>query len=116
MKRILFFLFCCISYLLHTEAQQTPWQWVNPLPQGNLINGMWAYNQDTVIAVAELGSIIRTTNGGTTWQVQQTAGGTSDQLFAVQYVSSSEVYAIGESGRALKSTDAGSTWYALSVP
>ncbi len=116
MRRITILFICSVVNLIWIYAEQTPWQWVNPLPQGNLINAMSALNQDTVLAVAEFGSIIRTTNGGTTWQVIPTAAGTNEQLFAVQYTSSTIAYAVGESGRALKSTDGGATWFTQLIP
>lgn len=98
------------------DAQQTSWQWVNPLPQGNLINGMWAVNKDTAVAVAEHGTVIRTSNGGTTWQVGQTVGGTIEQILATQFVNASVGWAVGESGRIVKSTDGGFTWSVQTTP
>ncbi|HMD13292.1 MAG TPA: hypothetical protein VKI62_01560, partial [Bacteroidota bacterium] len=56
-----------ISFCLVANAQQTPWQWVNPNPQGNPLNAVWAVNQDTAVAVGETGTVLRTSNGGLTW-------------------------------------------------
>jgi len=67
------------TFLLHAALTgQTSWQWVNPLPQGNLLNGVTSVNQDTVFAVGDYGTIIKTTNGGTTWLVTPTAGGMTE--------------------------------------
>ncbi|MBI1806427.1 MAG: T9SS type A sorting domain-containing protein [Ignavibacteria bacterium] len=92
-------------------SQQTSWQWVNPLPQGNILNAVWAVNQDTVVAVAEVGTVIRTSNGGKTWQVETNAGGVTDQLFATQFISGSVGWAVGEGGRVMKTTDAAASWF-----
>ena len=42
------------------SAQNSPWQWANPLPQGNILNGIWAVNTDTLIAVGDVGTIAAT--------------------------------------------------------
>lgn len=97
-------------------SQQTSWQWVNPLPQGNLLNGLSPIGQDTVIGIGASGTVLRTTNGGTTWQVQQTVAGIIDQLFAVQCKSPGTSWAVGEVGWAIKSTDAGASWSILTIP
>ena len=97
-------------------SQQTAWQWVNPLPQGNIVNGLWAVNQDTVISVAAYGTVVRTTNGGTTWQVEQTVAGVTDQLFATQFFTGSTGWAVGEAGLALKTIDAGASWFSINIP
>jgi photosystem II stability/assembly factor-like uncharacterized protein len=99
-----------------SPAQQSTWQWINPLPQGNLINGLWTISQDSAVAVADGGTILRTGNGGTTWQVQYNAGGITDPLYAVQFVNGSLGWAVGESGTILRTTDAGGTWSQQTSP
>jgi photosystem II stability/assembly factor-like uncharacterized protein len=104
--------------LLSGEAssQATPWQWINPLPQGNLLNGVFTVNPETTLAVGDLGTIIRTTNGGTTWAVSFNAAGIEEQLFAIQMVSGSVGWAVGESGRILNTTDGGISWGIQQTP
>ena len=92
-------------------AQQTSWQWVNPLPQGNILNGVWNISADTVIAVGDFGTVLKSTNGGRTWQVTPNAAGAIEVLYAVQFISSSTGWSVGETGRILKTTDAGATWF-----
>ena len=98
------------------SSQQTSWQWVNPLPQGNLLNGIWAVSPDTVLTIGMLGTIVRTTNGGTTWQVQQTVAGISEQLFAIQFLTPSTGWAVGELGRVVRTLDAGASWTSIDAP
>ncbi|MBA4313082.1 MAG: hypothetical protein C0417_10685 [Chlorobiaceae bacterium] len=95
---------------------QSSWQWVNPLPQGNILNGVWAVNADTAYAVGDYSTILKTTNGGATWQVIPNAAGMIEPLFAVQFITGSIGYAAGESGRILKTTDAGTTWFPQNTP
>ncbi len=115
MKRIFLFLVLFLVLFLGTQhilqAQQTSWQWVNPLPQGNAINGITAMNKDTAFAVANNGTIIKTTNGGKTWQVTPTAAGITEAFYNTQFVSKTVGWAVGEYGKILKTTDAGNTWF-----
>ncbi len=67
-----------------------------------------AVNKDTAIAVGLNGNIVRTTNGGVTWEVIQS--GTTQDLKDVRFAGPAVAYVCGNSGTLLKSTDAGSTW------
>ncbi len=118
-RRLLPFIFLgamLLSLSTAVEAQTSGWQWVNPLPQGNLLNAVWAVNNDTVIAVGALGTILRTTDAGSTWEVQPNAAGSTDELFGVQFMSSTTGWAVGEFGRVLKTTDGGESWFSQNVP
>jgi photosystem II stability/assembly factor-like uncharacterized protein len=110
MKRFLLILSCVILSFRPASSQSTPWQWINPLPQGNLLNGVWGINANTAVAVGDLGTILRTTNGGSTWNVDFNAAGIVEQLFAVQFLSDSVGWVVGESGRILKTTNGGLSW------
>ena len=92
-------------------GQQTSWQWVSPLPQGNILNGIWAIDQNTIFAVGDFSTILKSTNGGLTWQVTPNATGAEEPLFAVHFISSTMGWAVGEYGRVLKTTDGGATWF-----
>lgn len=98
------------------RGQQSPWHWVSPTPQGNLLNGIFSVNKDTLVAVGDLGTILRSSNGGSTWEVKLNAAGVTDQLFATFFVSGSTGWAVGEVGRVLKTTDAGGSWFPQSPP
>ncbi len=93
-----------------TGAGQTSWQWVNPLPQGNLLNGITSVNADTILAVGDYGTIIKTTNGGTTWLVTPTAGGMTESLFDIDFTSNDDGWAVGVTGQAIRTTNGGHTW------
>jgi photosystem II stability/assembly factor-like uncharacterized protein len=108
-----YILLACIILVISNRltAQNSSWQWVNPLPQGNLLNAVYSVNTDTAIAVGDVGTILRTIDGGSTWDVEQNAAGSDNQLFAVQFVSPSIGWAVGEFGTILKSTNGGETWF-----
>ncbi len=116
MRRILLL----VTFLLSIQAlglgQQTSWQWVNPLPQGNILNSVWAVSQDTIFSVGDYGTVIKSTNGGTTWYVLPTAGGMLEPLYATKFVSGTYGWAAGASGQVIATSDAGTRWSFHQVP
>jgi hypothetical protein len=44
------------STVAHAEGEG--WQWQNPLPQGNTLNGVWGSSGGNVFAVGSLGTIL----------------------------------------------------------
>lgn len=58
--------------------------------------------------VGENGTILKTTNGGTSWSSQ--TSGLSQDLYAVFFINASTGWACGDAGKILKTTDGGSTW------
>ncbi len=116
MKRILLLSVICSFTIGNLIAQQTSWQWVNPLPQGNVLNSVYAIDKDTVYGVASNGTIIKTTNGGRTWQVTPNVAGVTEALYAIRFSSNSIGWVVGEFGRILKTTDAGRTWFIQYAP
>ena len=110
MKTIILLIVLAITLIPSGLTGQTSWQWVNPLPQGNLLNGVTSVNQDTLFAVGDNGTIIKTSNGGTTWLVTPTAGGMVEALFDVEFTGPNIGWAVGVTGQAVRTTDAGHTW------
>jgi photosystem II stability/assembly factor-like uncharacterized protein len=89
---------------------QTSWQWLNPLPQGNLLNGITEIGQDTLFAAGDYGTIIKSTNGGATWLVTPTAGGMVEAFFDVDFGDADHGWAVGVTGQAVRTTNGGETW------
>ncbi len=65
-------------------------------------------NASTGIMCGQDGNLKRTTNGGTNWTNINT--GTTEDLQALKYISTTKVFAAGSGGTILKSTDGGLTW------
>ena len=91
------------------------WYWQYPKPQGNTLNDIHILDENTAIAVGELGTIIQTTDGGNTWDVQHHAGGTSLPLYGVCFVDENIGWAAGgtwwtDQRVLLKTEDGGKTW------
>ena len=112
--------FCPLVLLLvfnwAAEAQVTPWQAVNPLPQSQLLNNLWTFGPDSVVAVGGGGTIIRTTNGGQTWNVQQSVLSDTDFFNDVQFISPTVGWVVGDDGYVYKTTDGGQSWDDMEFP
>ncbi|MDO8598940.1 MAG: YCF48-related protein, partial [bacterium] len=72
------------------------------------LNGIRAYDANTVFAVGDSGVILRTTNGGTAWA--SLTSGTSQHLNDVLTTQSAVAYAVGESGTIVKTQSNGNLW------
>ncbi len=85
------------------------WQWGNPLPQGNTLRTM-AFSGSTGYAAGDFGTLLKTTDGGTTWSGLPV--GTFAGLSVVQALSSDTVFA-GGGCVARRSTDGGRSFTAV---
>ncbi len=61
----------------HNEEPE--WTWMNPLPQGNDLHGVWGSGPDDVFAVGDLGTILH--YDGHDWDMMPS--GTDANLYAV---------------------------------
>ena len=69
MKKVI--LFCSLLCSATTTLNAQPdWYWQNPLPQGNLLNDIHLFDEFSGIAVGGFGTIVLTTDGGSTWMSQ----------------------------------------------
>ena len=59
-------------------------------------------------AVGECGTILRTTNGGTTWTSQ--TSGTTNSLWGVSFTDANNGTAVGAYGTILRTTNGGTNW------
>jgi len=84
------------------------WEWQNPLPQGNSLSDIAFFDANTGVAVGSYGTILRTTDGGVTWEVR--SSGMTTNLYAVATTDGGIGVAVGESGIILQTTDGGATW------
>jgi len=77
-----------------------PWVWQNPLPQGNDLGGVAFVNATTGWTVGDLGTILVTTNAGSTWTFQKS--GTREDLTGVAFASATRGWAVGTGGRSFQ--------------
>jgi photosystem II stability/assembly factor-like uncharacterized protein len=114
-KSLVIIAFLCLQICL-VYAQNTPWQLISPTPQAQPLNGLWAVSPETLVAVGNYGTILRSANGGATWNVQQTVNADTDYFNAVQFVSGSIGWVAGDDGVVLKTTDGGFSWVDQGFP
>ena len=91
------------------EAQSTGWTSVASNTTSNLY-GIAYSNADTIVAVGDGGTIVRSINGGKKWAKVNSPVG--DQLRAVAFNGNTGL-AVGISGRMLRTTNGGTTWKLL---
>ncbi len=72
------------------------------------LKGVFFTDANNGVAVGEGGTILRTTNGGTTWTTQRS--GTVNHLCSVFFTDANTGFAVGEAGTILHTTNAGATW------
>jgi photosystem II stability/assembly factor-like uncharacterized protein len=109
MKKCLL-LFGAILLVQLTSLAQQGWFWQNPLPQGNPLEDIYVFDENTAIAVGGVSTVIKTTDGGTSWNVQHYAGGTTERLFSVHFTNNNTGWAVGDNGTILKTTNGGTNW------
>ncbi len=84
------------------------WQWLNPRPHGNSNNRIaFGSNSDTYTVVGNAGIIMKTTNDGVDWAIQNS--GTNVNLKDI-YIENNNGIAVGTSGTILRTTNGGNTW------
>ena len=79
------------------------WVWQNPLPQGNSLNSGVFVDASHGWAVGEHGTILATTDGGTTWSAQSAPSGTS-WLGGVTFSDASHGWIVGADDNGTRSS------------
>jgi len=99
------------SFLLNcsTINAQEGWFWQNPLPQGNILNSVDFIDQNTGWAIGQGGTILKTTNAGSTWITQ--SNGTINLLNSVSFADVNNGLIAGWGGMIIKTTNGGTTWF-----
>lgn len=85
------------------------WCRISPV-QPNTLNAVTKAEASTLVAVGAAGTILRSVDGGLTWEAVQS--GTSVALYAVAFAGPSLGIAVGDNGTILRSVDGGLTWTA----
>jgi photosystem II stability/assembly factor-like uncharacterized protein len=98
-----------------TTTGPTPGAWTAQTSGSTTtLNDVSCPSTTTCIAVGNGGTILATTNGGTTWSSK--VSGTTNTLNGVICPSATQCVAVGESGTIVKTTDGGNTWSSKPSP
>ena len=103
--------FCTIAFTYPSYSQQ--WDLKNPLPTNANLNDVYLMNHDTGYVCGAYQTILKTINGGLTWQRKSIAG--DNQLNAIAFSSTDTGFAVGWKG-IMQSVDGGETWDLLPHP
>jgi len=97
-KSALFFYIVFQVLIVHAQGS-----WLNPLPQGNTLNSVFFPDENTGWAVGNFGTIIKTDDGGESWQLVPRQ--TTETLYDVFFTDSGHGWATGEMGVILRYCD-----------
>ncbi len=89
-------------------TNERQWVWQNPLPQGNDLNDMYVFDENTAIAVGKMGTIIKTTDGGMSWYKYES--NSTSELNSVFFINNNTGWAGGYTNTLCKTIDGGKTW------
>ena len=92
------------------ETSTAQWLWQNPLPQGNSLHHVFAFENGTSIAVGDVGTVLKIDASGLISEVRHNVCGCRSPFNCV-FFRSPQIGWIGGSGVLLKSNDGGSTWH-----
>jgi len=105
-------LFIVLQTALHSQPN---FFWQHPLPTGNLLNSVRFMNSQTGFAVGDVGTIMKTTNGGQNWNIISSP--ISASLLDVTFVNSNIIVCAGtifgtptNNGVILRSSNGGDNW------
>lgn len=92
---------------------QSSWFWQNPTPQGYDIKSVTFINSQTGIAVGNYGAILRSENGGESWNTVSV--GYSNDFLCVRHLSGDTAFVTGTDGILLRTTTGGNSWERMSA-
>jgi photosystem II stability/assembly factor-like uncharacterized protein len=106
MKKI-FLLLYIILINLSSARSQSAWFWQQPLPTGNFLYAVDFLNENLGYAAGTVGTVIKTTNGGSNWSVKNINSGT----FYLSSVNAVDVNTVIASNNCIyRSTNGGDNW------
>ncbi|MDP1621877.1 MAG: YCF48-related protein [Bacteroidales bacterium] len=103
MKKAITLLIATFCLFTHVNAQ---WEWQNPLPTGNELRSIDFTDANTGYIAGYFGTILKTTNGGDTWEVIR--DNQPERLMAIDFTDAASGVAVG--GKILRTTDGGVNW------
>lgn len=102
--------FTNVANTVCTGASQTGWCWQQPKPTGQTLSDYFFLDSNTAWAVGEGGAILKTTDGGATWNPQRS--GSTSNLWRVRFADANNGWALGAGNLVLHTTDGGAHWQA----
>lgn len=96
--------------VIRSDDRGAHWQ-VQPVPSGENLQGIAAWDALQAVAVGGAGVVIRTADGGKTWnEVAVPKSEVANKLLTVRAYANGAAWAVGELGAVLHTTDYGQRW------
>jgi len=105
MKNFILFIWIIVFTATCIQAQ---WNGNSSLSRSNTLKSVNFANSNTGWNVGDNGTILKSSNGGTIWQLQNS--GISNDLYSVNFPSTNIGWTVGDNGKILKTTDGGNNW------
>jgi photosystem II stability/assembly factor-like uncharacterized protein len=99
-----------------SQAGAMTYYWGNPKPQGNSIRAIAMIDAQAGVAVGVKGTVLRTTDAGTSWTDLSNWAAFTAGLYGVRALPDGSLLAVGESPGVFRSTNQGSTWSPVANP
>lgn len=106
MKKLKLFI-TCFSCLL-SFALFAQWEWQNPYPQGYDLNDVQFLDSQIGWAVGDKGTIIKTTDGGISWEILNS--GTNENLIQINVIDINVLWIVSSACLILNTNDGGDSW------
>jgi photosystem II stability/assembly factor-like uncharacterized protein len=96
------------------SPQQSDWIWQNPLPQGNYLWDLQLIDANTLFAIGQGGTVMKSTDAGVHWTIQNT--GNTKLLRRAKFLQKGKIgFASGANSTLIKTTDGGENWQKLTI-
>jgi photosystem II stability/assembly factor-like uncharacterized protein len=107
-------LILAVSTLTRVARADSGWSWQNPVPTAEPLWSVVHLDFQTIIAVGNSGTILKSIDGGATWTPQ--SSGITGRLEGVCFADANTGSAVGLNGIILGTNDGGATWTPQSSP
>ncbi len=104
-----------ILFLPRSTCSQIKLQWLNPLPQGNLLLDLHTFNSNNILAVGRAGTFAQSTDSGLSWNVVSCFQNFSGDYSAISFATRNIGMIAGDSGVIIRTTNQGATWSRLNT-
>ncbi|MFH0992149.1 MAG: YCF48-related protein [bacterium] len=113
-------LFCTFIVFSSSLFSQSGWFWQNPLPQNSNLKAVKYITSTFVLAVGDNGTVLKSTNGGSTWAKLPSpknpgvVGETTNPLSSISFINENSGWIVGDYS-IFKTVDGGNTWQLQSL-
>src|SRR4051812_44687070 len=97
-----------LAFLALEAGAQNTWVIQNPRPTAENLNSTYFTNGSSGWAVGSGGTILHTSNGGSSWSAQ--ASGVNLTLNSVDFIDANTGWAVGDTGGIIRTVNGGTTW------